>query len=75
MYSRVLVAPGKRAADVSAFDVDARLIDGAVNGIGRLVRSLGQWARPLQTGFVRNYGVLFLGGTLIVVIWLVAGGG
>jgi NADH-quinone oxidoreductase subunit L len=74
MYGRVLVAPGKRVAEVGAFDVDVRLIDGAVDGIGRLVRSLGQWARPLQTGFVRNYGVLFLGGTLIVVIWLVAGG-
>jgi NADH-quinone oxidoreductase subunit L len=74
IYGRVLVAPGKKLADVSAFDVDARLIDGAVNGIGRLVRDLGQWARPLQTGFVRNYGVLFLGGTLIVVIWLVGSG-
>jgi hypothetical protein len=68
------VAPGKQLSERVAFDVDARVIDGAVNGVGKLVRDIGQWARPLQTGFVRNYGVLFLGGTLIVVVWLVGSG-
>ena len=74
LYGTVLVAPGRRLAEVSAFDFDARVVDGAVNGVGRLVRDIGEWARPLQTGFVRNYGVLFLGGALIVVAWLVASG-
>jgi NADH-quinone oxidoreductase subunit L len=74
LYGRVLVAPGKQLSERVAFDVDARVIDGAVNGVGKLVRDIGQWARPLQTGFVRNYGVLFLGGTLIVVVWLVGSG-
>jgi hypothetical protein len=45
-----------------------------VNGVGRVVRDIGAWARPLQTGFVRNYGVLFLAGAVVVVAWLVAGG-
>jgi len=74
LYGAALVAPGRRLAEVSAFDFDARVVDGAVNGVGRLVRDIGEWARPLQTGFVRNYGVLFLGGALIVVAWLVASG-
>jgi NADH-quinone oxidoreductase subunit L len=74
LYGTALVAPGRRLAEVSAFDFDARVVDGAVNGVGRLVRDIGEWARPLQTGFVRNYGVLFLGGALIVVAWLVASG-
>jgi NADH-quinone oxidoreductase subunit L len=74
IYGRALVAPGQKLAEVSASGVDARIIDGAVNGVGRLVRDIGQWARPLQTGFVRNYGVMFLGGALIVVVWLVAAG-
>ncbi|MGH8915406.1 MAG: NADH-quinone oxidoreductase subunit L [Acidimicrobiia bacterium] len=74
IYGQVIVAPGRRLAEASAFGIDLGVIDGAVNGIGRLVRQVGQWARPLQTGFVRNYGVLFLGGALVVVIWLVAGG-
>ncbi len=74
LYGRVVVAPGRRLADVLAFQNDARVIDGAVNGVGRLVRDVGQWVRPLQTGFVRNYGVLFLAGAFVLVIWLVAGG-
>jgi hypothetical protein len=60
-------------AEVTAFSVDSKVVDGAVNGVGRMVRNAGDWARPLQTGFVRNYGVLFLAGALVVVIWLVAG--
>ena len=73
IYGRVIVAPGRRAAEAAAFSIDLPVIDGAVNGVGRLVRSVGDWARPLQTGFVRNYGALLLAGTVTVVIWLVAG--
>jgi NADH-quinone oxidoreductase subunit L len=74
LYGRALVAPGRRLAEATAFSVDAGVVDGAVNGVGRVVRSAGDWARPLQTGFVRNYGVLFLAGAIVVVTWLVVGG-
>jgi NADH:ubiquinone oxidoreductase subunit 5 (subunit L)/multisubunit Na+/H+ antiporter MnhA subunit len=73
IYGKVIVAPGKKAAEVAAFNIDLPVIDGAVNGVARLVRSAGDWARPLQTGFVRNYGALLLAGTVTIVIWLVAG--
>ena len=73
LYGRTLVLPGRRLAEAAAFSVDAKVVDGAVNGVGRFVRGAGDWARPLQTGFVRNYGVLFLAGALVVVVWLVAG--
>ncbi len=72
IYGRVIVTPGRKAAEIAAFAIDLPVIDGAVNGVGRLVRDLGDWARPLQTGFVRNYGALFLAGTVVVLIWLVA---
>ncbi len=75
LYGRVLVAPGKRAATAAAFGVDLSVIDGAGNGVGVVIRRLGDWIRPLQTGYVRNYAALFLAGTVLVVIWLVAGGG
>ncbi|MFV1961498.1 MAG: hypothetical protein ACC658_06660, partial [Acidimicrobiia bacterium] len=74
LYGRTLVAPGKKAATAAAFGFDVPVIDGAVNGVARVVREIGAWARPLQTGYVRNYGALLLGGTVAVVIWLVAGG-
>jgi NADH-quinone oxidoreductase subunit L len=74
LYGQVLVAPGRRLSEAAAFSFDAGVVDGAVNGVGRMVRGIGAWARPLQTGFVRNYGVLFLAGAVVVVAWLVAGG-
>jgi NADH-quinone oxidoreductase subunit L len=73
-YGRTIVAPGKRVADVAAFRVDLPVIDGAVNGVGRIIVGLGEWLRPIQTGYVRNYGALLLGGTVVVVVWLAAGG-
>ncbi|MGB8361611.1 MAG: NADH-quinone oxidoreductase subunit L [Acidimicrobiia bacterium] len=72
IYGRVIVAPGRKAAEAAAFRVDLPVIDGAVNGAAYVVRRLGEWARPLQTGFVRNYGALLLAGAVTVVIWLVA---
>jgi NADH-quinone oxidoreductase subunit L len=74
LYGATLVAPGRRVAELTAFEFDVKVIDGTVNGVARLVRNAGDWARTLQTGYVRNYGVLFLGGTLVVVIWLVVNG-
>jgi len=73
LYGRLIVAPGRRAAEAAAFEIDLPVIDGAVNGVARVVRGLGDWARPFQTGFVRNYGALLLAGTVTVVIWLVVG--
>jgi NADH-quinone oxidoreductase subunit L len=70
----VLVAPGKRVAEISAFGVDLPLIDGAVNGIAALFIGLGQRLRPIQTGYVRNYAALLFAGAIVVVAWLLAGG-
>ncbi len=74
LYGRLMVAPGKQVAEIAAFSFDVPIIDGAVNGVGRVFRDLAIWARPIQTGYVRNYGAVFLAGTIVIVIWLVAGG-
>ena len=74
IYGSALVAPGKKLAEVAAFSVDMGLIDGAVNGVGRVFRELGARARLAQTGQVRSYAAFLLAGTIAVVIWLVAGG-
>ncbi len=74
LYGAAIVAPGRRAAEFSAFSIDLPIIDGAVNGVGRIFKALGEWVRPVQTGYVRNYAALFLAGTIVVVIWLLAGG-
>ena len=43
------------------------MIDGAVNGIGGLVKRAASGGKLLQTGFVRTYAlVLFLGAVLVL---------
>jgi NADH-quinone oxidoreductase subunit L len=51
--------------------VDAGWIDGAVNGVGDLVRVAGARARRLQTGNVQAYALAMLIGALAVVLALV----
>ena len=47
--------------------VDTKVIDGAVNGIGGLVKRAATTGRLVQTGFVRTYAiVLFLGAVAVL---------
>src|SRR5690606_13779755 len=69
LYGQVLVAPGRRLANVSAFGLGLGIIDGAVNGVAALVTGLGEKIRVLQTGYVRNYAAMFLAGGIVVVVW------
>jgi NADH-quinone oxidoreductase subunit L len=50
--------------------VDASLIDGAVNGAGRVVEGISRAARTLQTGFVRAYALVILGGAVALLGYL-----
>lgn len=60
------------AGKVLANPVDQGLIDGTVNGLGRLVRWAGGVLRHLQTGYVRVYALSVLFGALLVVVLLLA---
>ena len=76
LYGAAIVAPGRKAAEAAAFKFDVPVVDGIVNGVGRLVREAGTRTRVIQTGFVRNYAVAFGAGLIGVVVWLlIAGGG
>jgi NADH-quinone oxidoreductase subunit L len=56
-YDAVIGRPSQKLAYFCAWVVDARLIDGAVNGVAQLVRGAGSVTRKLQTGYVRNYAL------------------
>ena len=75
LYGAAVVTPGREAAETLAFTIDQPLIDGAVNGVGVGVRSLGSRLRAVQNGLVRSYGVLFVTGLVVAVAWLVVRGG
>jgi NADH-quinone oxidoreductase subunit L len=71
IYGRGLVLPGKALALFAASKIDAGIIDGLVNGTGRLIAGSAEGLRRLQTGYVRNYGATFLLGVVIVISILV----
>jgi NADH-quinone oxidoreductase subunit L len=75
IYGRGLVLPGKAFATYCAYFIDTKLIDGAVNGIGRLVASTSWVGRRVQTGFVRNYALTFLLGVVVVFSFLLTRAG
>jgi NADH-quinone oxidoreductase subunit L len=70
LYSTLLVGPGKAGAAFLAFEVDQRVIDAAVNGVGRVFQWAASRGRRLQTGLVRNYGLAFLAGVVVIFVYV-----
>jgi NADH:ubiquinone oxidoreductase subunit 5 (subunit L)/multisubunit Na+/H+ antiporter MnhA subunit len=50
--------------------IDARLIDGAVNRAGSMTKALAATFGPLQTGLVRQYVLLILAGAVALLGYL-----
>ena len=67
--SNFVGGPGTKAFDAAA-TADRRFVDGAVNGVAKLVRMLGQAVRPLQSGYLRHYASGVAVGAIALVIWL-----
>ncbi len=72
VYDALVVQPVKAVSTAVLWrGVDAGLIDGTVEGVGRTVRGAGSALRRVQTGSVRVYAAsLFLGVVLIVGYYL-----
>jgi NADH-quinone oxidoreductase subunit L len=72
--SKLVDGPGRATASWLDRVVDAKIIDGAVNGVGSLVALLSRGIQQLQDGRVRRYALgITVGaaaGLLYVVIWL-----
>ena len=58
-----------KITDFLANPIDKLVIDGAVNGTGRLVARASGGLRKMQTGYVRNYALVMLGGVVLVLAW------
>ena len=68
--TRFVGGPGRRAFDlVATFDV--KVVDGAVDGVGRSVRAGGTALRRVQSGFVRSYALLTAAGTVALLVWFI----
>jgi NADH-quinone oxidoreductase subunit L len=76
LYGKYIVAPGKNVSEWASGTFDQKVLDGSAHGIGTGVRSLGDLLAKAQTGQVRGYaGGVAVGGLLLVIVFLVVGGG
>ena len=63
--------PGRRLFDAVTW-FDATVVDGAVNGVGRVVRESSGQLRRAQSGYVRSYAAMVaVGAVLLVAYFLV----
>ncbi len=70
VYSEAIVIPARAGAAFTAYVVDKRVVDGAVNGIGRLFTWGASVGRRVQTGLVRSYALAILLGAVGVLLYL-----
>jgi len=72
LYDRVFVRPGLALARFLNDVVEPRVIDGAVNAVATFTLLEAREFRLLQTGRVRSYALVTLGGAvgiLLIVVW------
>lgn len=66
--ARFMGGPGRASFDAVAV-ADRRVIDGAVDGVGKVVSSAGGFLRRGQTGAVRQYAVGLGIGVVLLLAW------
>ncbi len=71
IYGRAIVLPGKAFASFLTDVVDRKWIDGFLVGWGGLISSASESMRRVQSGFLRNYAVVFLLGVTVILSVLV----
>jgi len=66
-YDVAIVQPAKAFAQLTGDVVDTRIIDGAVNGVGGVVKRVAAGGRLVQTGAVRTYALVLFAGVVVVL--------
>jgi NADH-quinone oxidoreductase subunit L len=69
-YDATIGRPSEAFARFAAVDIDNKVIDGAVNGVGKLMRQSGSVLRRFQTGFVRQYALFIVIGAVGLLAWM-----
>ena len=68
IYDAAVINPINAGSRVGLWKIfDVGVIDGLVNGLGRIVTDAGAVVRYMQGGFVRGYAAIILLGALIVI--------
>jgi NADH-quinone oxidoreductase subunit L len=69
LYDALVIRPFYAASRLFAA-IDRWIVDGAVNAAGVTADVASQLVKLFQTGYVRNYALLFLLGTVLVLFYL-----
>lgn len=72
-YDRTIVNPLLTGSEKGLWRFDDYIIDGAVNGVARLAKSVSEVAKYIQTGFVQNYAMAMVIGAVLVIALLLFG--
>ena len=72
IYETVVVQPIQKGSEKILWKFfDVSIIDGAVNGIAKLIDKFSGTARKIQTGIVQSYAIVMLVGIAIVLFWII----
>jgi NADH-quinone oxidoreductase subunit L len=74
VYGAVFAEPFRKVSALLWHQVDDRLIDGIVNGVGRGIAGTGQLLRRTQTGYARAYALSVLAGVAVLTAYIVLTG-
>ena len=69
IYNAIFVQPIRRGSEWLWHSVDENVIDGTANGAGRLCTGLSAILKRLQTGYVQNYAIWMLVGTVLLIAY------
>jgi NADH-quinone oxidoreductase subunit L len=74
IYDAVIVHPiANGSREVLWRGIDVGLVDGAVNGVGRVVRGSAAILKHMQNGLVRSYAAWILAGTVLILLYITLG--
>lgn len=72
VYEAVIVKPTVKSSEKLLWKIfDVGLIDGAVNGIAKLMSVLSSYLRKIQVGLTQTYAIYFIAGIIIILAILI----
>lgn len=73
-FNQIVLTQGTQDLGHSLYEVsDVKVIDGAVNGSGWIIRWFAQTARKVQTGYMYHYALAMVLGIVVLLAWFVWG--
>lgn len=69
-YDSVIVVPLRKLSDVMYSFYDVKIIDGLVNGTGKMFTSLSADWRKIQTGVIQDYAIISIAGIIALIIYI-----